>query len=183
VSAAAPTPPAPPQPPAEGESVTVTRAEWEELQKRIREFEESTARLRDADTRAEEQRREREQREAAERLESTAQRIGLAPADVGEIRSWIRSETKEAVREALDEIAEVRRTEDGDPPAPGDPPAATLADLADDPSRQPAPPAPGDPPAPPAPPTPPAPPEEPPRREHWFHRPLGGNPPSGDGDA
>jgi hypothetical protein len=179
VSAAAPTPdPQPPATPPAG----ITREEFEQLQKRLNEFTEAAERLSSADTAAEEQRREREAREAATRVEQTAQRIGLSPADVGEIRGWIRAETKEAVREALDEIAEVRREDgEGAPGADegGQPAASTLADLADDPTRKPGAPAvtPSSPPAP----TPPVEPETPPVREHWFHRPLGGkDTPDGD---
>jgi TolA-binding protein len=178
-AAATPDPPAPtpPETPPPG----ITREEFDELQKRLAQFTETAERLANADTRAEEQRLERETREAASRVEQTAQRIGLSPADVGEIRGWIRAETKEAVREALDEIAEVRRSdgeEGNEPPASGDPPASSLADLSDG-RTPPATPPPGDPPAAAAPPAPPA--ETPPKQDHWFHRPFGGQP-AGDGE-
>jgi TolA-binding protein len=175
-AAATPDPPAPTPP--ETPPAGITREEFEQLQQRLQEFQETAERLSNADTRAEEQRLERETREAATRVEQTAQRIGLSPADVGEIRGWIRAETKEAVREALDEIAEVRRSdgeEGNDPPASGEPPASSLADLSDGKTPAATPPA-GDPPAP-------APAETPPKREHWFHRPIGGDRAEGDGAA
>jgi hypothetical protein len=170
-AAATPDPPTPPAEPPAG----ITREEFSQLQARLEEFSTAVERLSNADTAGEERRREAEAREAATRVEQTAQRIGLSPADVGEIRGWIRSETKEAVREALDELSEVRREDGADPPA-ADGPAATLVDLADDPTRQP--PA-AEPPA--APPATPPPVEEPPKREHWFHRPFGGAESTADG--
>jgi hypothetical protein len=175
-----------PNPPATAAEAGVTREEFAALQAQLQEFREANERLANASTVEEEARREREQREAAEQVERTAQRLGMAPADVGEIRAWMRAETKEAVREVLEELAEVRRSEgegDGEPPAGGGAASTTLAELAGGNS-----PNPGDataggggdrdgssaagpattPPEPPAR-------EEPPQREHWFHRPIGGD--------